>query len=174
MRRRRWRRRSTEAKPDEIQTNSILLHQGCWCPEKKPQIHARLRGKSTRRGRTDARGAFRAVNDGSSIDGSFCSELIVKCRNFEAVLASALASWVRSTSGYLDLASIVGGNDGGRCVPQRSRICFSQTQRLVGRLISLCSQCEFDESFLKAVNSEECFCRQHNDFSHSFVSTAFR
>ena len=31
MRRRRWRRRSTEAKPDEIQTNSILLHQGCWC-----------------------------------------------------------------------------------------------------------------------------------------------
>ena len=40
MRRKRWRR-STEAKPDEIWTLSILHCQGCWCMQSPESLHAR-------------------------------------------------------------------------------------------------------------------------------------
>ena len=93
MRRPRWRR-STEAKPDEIETNSILhrpgllVHAVTRVQKKELRIHARLPGRDTRRPwqvSTDARGAFRVVNGHVTrglrvvckADGCFCSGLIV-------------------------------------------------------------------------------------------------
>ena len=116
MKRRRWRR-STEAEPDEIETNSILHRPGLFVhavtrvQEKKLQIHARLPGRNTRRPwqvSTDAHGAFRVafrvvnghvtrgLRGRSTEDACFCSDLFVKEDNgtFKAVLATGLASLV--------------------------------------------------------------------------------
>ena len=167
----------------------FYTYEGCWCMQSPESRKQTLDSTQTRTG------AFRVVTGhetrgfklGCTAGGFVFPDLYVLegSGTLEAVLVTGTALLARTTaSGYLDLVSAVGGEVGstmwrGTCHTAIPFIgwavanWFSHIQRPVGIIFAKCFHSDFNGTFLRTSNREQCFIinrtlvRVHGVFARS-------